>query len=50
MDSDEFVRKSVFLVVLQLIKFLPVLYINFSRHRIWREGGSWYRNLKQPPI
>ena len=27
-----------------------VLYIDFTRHKIWREKDSWYRNLKQPPI
>ena len=38
------------MVIPHFLKFLPHLYIDNSKSRIWREPDSWYKKLKRTPI
>ena len=45
-----FVFSAIGVIVLpHFIKHAPHLYIANSKYRVWRDPGSWYRNLKRPP-
>ena len=50
MDSECLFRCILFLSAVQVIKYLPMLYVDATPHKQWRDDDSWYKKLKKPPI